>query len=68
MKEENLRYEQFNEETKKYINTALAIYMAIKDKEIEKPFFGKKKFGSYKLTQLDKKVLALFAAGLILDG
>ena len=56
-------YENFDEETKAYLNKVMDIYVTIKDKEITKTvsFLGDKK--NYTFTKQDKKILSLFIAG-----
>ena len=56
-------YENFDEETKEYLNKAMDIYSTIKDKEINKivSFLGDKK--NYTFTKQDKKILSLFISG-----
>lgn len=56
-------YENFDEETKEYLNKAMDIYFTIRDKEITKivSLLGDKK--NYTFTKQDKKILSLFIAG-----
>ncbi len=62
-----MNYEDFNEETKTFINKAMEIYSAILDKKIHYEIFeiGRR---DYEVTKLDKRVIALFIAGLLVDG
>lgn len=63
--EEKLKYENFNEETKEYINKAMDIYSTIMSNNISKRYpYGEK----YKFTKLDKKILSLFTASFIANG
>ena len=56
-------YENFDNETKVYLNKAMDIYSTINDKEINKTvsLLGDKK--NYTFTKQDKKILSLFIAG-----
>ncbi len=56
-------YENFDDETKEYLNKAMDIYSTIKDKKISKivGFLGDKK--KYTFSTQDKKILSLFIAG-----
>lgn len=60
-------YNNFSEETKKFINKAMDIYFTIKEKNIQK--INPKAYNDkYQFTKFDKKVLALFIAGFMVDG
>ena len=62
-----MNYNEFNEETKNYINMAIDLYSTIKDKDIFQNSNNNTE-EKYRFTKLDKKVLSLFIAGFIVDG
>ncbi len=62
-----INYQELRDDTKKIINKAIEIYMAIKDQEICKDVFYIKLKPNYNFTKLDKKVLSLFLACFITD-
>lgn len=63
-----IKYEDFDEQTKKYINAAIEVYNAIKDFDITKEINRIWAVEQYELRKLDKKVLSLFIAGFLVDG
>ena len=63
-----MNYSDLSEETQLFLNKAMEIYSIIKDKSLNrtvKDIIGTK---DYEFTKLDKKVLALFIAGLLVEG
>lgn len=63
-----MNYSDLSGETQLFLNKAMDIYSIIKDKSINrtvKDIIGTK---DYEFTKLDKKVLALFIAGLLVEG
>lgn len=63
-----MNYNDLSDETKLFLNKAMDIYSIIEDKNINaevRDLFEKK---NYKFTKLDKKILALFIAGLLVEG
>lgn len=63
-----MNYSDLSEETQLFLNKAMDIYSTIKDKSLNrtvKDVIGTK---DYEFTKLDKKVLALFIAGLLVEG
>lgn len=63
-----MNYSDLREETQLFLNKAMDIYSVIKDKSLNmtiRDSFGRK---DYEFTKLDKKVLALFIAGLLVEG
>lgn len=63
-----MNYSDLSEETQLFLNKAMDIYSIIKDKSLNrtvKDIIGTK---DYEFTKLDKKVLALFIAGLLVEG
>lgn len=63
-----MNYSDLSEETQLFLNKAMDIYSIIKDKSLNrtvKDIIGTK---DYEFTKLDKKVLALFIAGLLVKG
>lgn len=63
-----MNYSDLSQETQLFLNKAMDIYSTIKDKSINsvvKDLFDTK---NYEFTKLDKKVLALFIAGFLIDG
>lgn len=63
-----LKYENFSDEVKAYINKAIDIYSKIENVEIKKTF--KRLVGSYKdyyLSKVDKRILSLFVASFLVD-
>lgn len=64
-----MNYDEFNEETKVYLNMVMDIYSTIKNKEIVKnikDIVKREKY--YEFFKLDKKILSLFIAGFMIDG
>ena len=64
-----MNYDEFNEETKVYLNMVMDIYSTIKNKEIVKnikDIVKREKY--YQFSKLDKKILSLFIAGFMIDG
>ena len=55
-------YENFDDETKEYLNKAMDIYSTIKDKEINKKVKDYVEYKEYTFSKLDKKILSLFIA------
>ena len=63
-----MNYSDLSKETQLFLNKAMDIYSIIKDKSLNrtvKDIIGTK---DYEFTKLDKKVLALFIAGLLVEG
>ena len=63
-----MNYSDLSGETQLFLNKAMDIYSIIKDKSLNrtvKDIIGTK---DYEFTKLDKKVLALFIAGLLVEG
>ena len=56
-------YENFDDETKEYLNKAMDIYSTIKDKEINKTVKHIVTKKNYIFSKLDKRILSLFIAG-----
>ena len=63
-----MNYSDLSEETKLFLNKAMDIYATIKDKSLNRTVKGLIDTKDYEFTKLDKKVLALFIAGLLVDG
>jgi len=61
-------YDQFNDETKKYINMVMDLYSTIKDKDIIRRVKHITVIDNYQFTKIDKKILSLFIAGFMVDG
>jgi ATP-dependent protease Clp ATPase subunit len=63
-----MNYEEFDGETREYIDKAMEIYYVIKDEEIIRTVkdYGKEK--QYQFTKFDKKILALFIAVYMVEG
>ena len=64
-----MNYSDLSEETKTFLNKAMDIYATIEEKSLNsdvKDSLGEKM--NYEFTKLDKKVLALFIAGKLVDG
>ena len=60
-------YSQLDDDTKKFIKKAIEIYYAIKDKNIVIDVVHGKKEITYEVKNFDKKVMALFLAGMMSD-
>ncbi len=60
-------YENFDEETKEYLNKAMDIYSTIKDKEINKTVKHLVTNKNYIFSKLDKRIISLYIAGFLLD-
>jgi len=63
-----MNYSDLIEETQLFLNKAMDIYATIKDKSLNRIVKELKGTKDYEFTKLDKKVLALFIAGLLVDG
>lgn len=64
-----MNYSDLSEETQLYLNKAMDIYSIIKDKSLNRTVKGiLGDTTNYEFTKLDKKILALFIAGLLVDG
>ena len=63
-----MNYDEFNEETKIYINMAMDLYSIIKEKDIIQNVKHIREENNYQFTKLDKKILSLFIAGFMVDG
>ena len=63
-----MNYSDLSEETQLFLNKAMDIYATIKDKSINRTVIDLIKTKEYEFTKLDKKVLALFIAGLLVEG
>jgi len=63
-----MNYSDLSEETQLFLNKAMDIYSIIKDKSLNITLKDVIDRNNYKFTKLDKKVLALFIAGLLVDG
>lgn len=64
----DMNYSNLREDTQLFLNKAMDIYSIIKDKSLNRTvndIIGTK---DYEFTKLDKKVLALFIAGLLVEG
>lgn len=64
----NMNYNEFDEETKLYLNKAMDLYFFIRNKEIIQQVQHIGQVSNYKFTKLDKKILSLFIAGFMVDG
>lgn len=62
-------YNNLNDESKRFLNKAMEIYAVLKDKNLKKVlstlYFHNV---NYEFTELDKKVLSIFIASLLVDG
>lgn len=58
-------YENFDEETKEYLNKAMDIYFSIEDVEITKKLKEFNKTINYTFSRLDKKIFSMFISGFI---
>ena len=63
-----MNYSDLSEETQLFLNKTMDIYSIIKDKSINRTVKDLIDTKNYEFTKLDKKVLALFIAGLLVDG
>lgn len=63
-----MNYSDLNEETQLFLNKAMDIYSIIKDKSLNRTVKDILDTKDYEFTKLDKKVLALFIAGLLVEG
>lgn len=61
-------YEEFNDETKLYLNKAMDIYSNIKYKDIQKRVKRFSEERNHLFTNLDKKILSLYMAGFLVNG
>lgn len=63
-----MNYNDLNQETKLFLNKVMDIYSTIKDKNIN--YISNNIFSTkhYQFTKSDKKVVALFIAGFLIDG
>ena len=62
-----MKYDEFNEKTKLYINKAMDLYSSIKEKDIVQYVCRYSKGNNYKFTKTDKKILSLFIAGYMVE-
>lgn len=62
-----MNYNDFNEETKLFLNKAMDIYSIIKNEEINQTLIKHDIPRVKQLSKLDKKVLSLFISGFIVD-
>lgn len=62
-----MNYNELSNEMKAFLNKAMDVYFAIKDKEIKKIVEKRGKKINYEFTKLDKKVLSFFIAGFLAD-
>lgn len=62
------KYDDFSLETKEFLNKAMDIYYTIKDREILTDSDYRSKGIGNKLTKFEKRILALFMAGYLVDG
>ena len=70
-----MNYEDFSEETKKYIDKTIEVYSAIEDKKIDifiddpsTDYIRSNKKIKYTINKFDKKVISLFIAGFLAEG
>lgn len=63
-----MNYSDLSEETQLFLNKAMDIYSIIKDKSLNRTVKDIIDTKDYEFTKLDKKVLALFIAGLLMEG
>ncbi len=63
-----MNYSDLSGETQLFLNKAMDIYSIIKDKSLNRTVKGILGTKDYEFTKLDKKVLALFIAGLLVEG
>lgn len=52
-----MKYDEFNEKTKLYINKAMDLYSSIKEKDIVQYVSRFSEGNNYKFTKTDKKIL-----------
>lgn len=62
-----MKYDEFNEKTKLYINKAMDLYSSIKEKDIVQYVSRFSEEKNYKFTKTDKKILSLFIAGYMVE-
>ena len=62
-----MKYDEFNEKTKLYINKAMELYSSIKEKDIVQYVSRFSEGNNYKFTKTDKKILSLFIAGYMVE-
>lgn len=62
-----MKYDEFNEKTKLYINKAMDLYYSIKEKDIVQYVSRFSEGKNYKFTKTDKKILSLFIAGYMVE-
>ena len=62
-----MKYDEFNEKTKLYINKAMDLYSSIKEKDIVQYVCRYSNGNNYKFTKTDKKILSLFIAGYMVE-
>ena len=63
-----MNYSDLSQETQLFLNKAMDVYSTIKDKSLNKVVKNLIDTKRYEFTKLDKKVLALFIAGFLIDG
>ena len=63
-----MNYSDLSQETQLFLNKAMDVYSTIKDKSLNKVVEDLIDTKRYEFTKLDKKVLALFIAGFLIDG
>ena len=63
-----MNYSDLSEETKLFLNKAMDIYAVIKDKEITKEVKTLFEIEDYTFAKYYKKILAIFIAGLLVEG
>ena len=63
-----MNYNDLNEETKVFLNKAIEIYSVIKNQNIQRNVKLLRDEKEYTFTKLDKKILSLFLAGILVDG
>lgn len=63
-----MNYSDLSKETQLFLNKAMDIYSIIKDKKLNRTVEDAVRTKKHEFTKLDKKVLALFTAGLLVEG
>ncbi len=63
-----MNYNDLSQETQSFLNKAMDIYSTIKDKSLHKTVEDLYVEKDYEFTKLDKKILALFIAGFLIEG
>ena len=63
-----MNYKDLSEETQLFLNRAMDIYSIIKDENLNRTVQDLIGTKNYEFNKFDKKVLALFIAGLLVDG